>query len=253
MLKDNDILDALNEKKKKIQKNVGKAIRDTNVPVLAQYIGILLVVLIIAVALGVGVLALVWKVLGTLLGKVFAVPLFLLIFGLAVTEQRKPRTGGREIDPEQVYEYVLNALFLVIRAVSEYSNIIMPSRPSAIELTDEPYTIEDGYVVYHFLAKTCGPIDTAQLRRDMTRTIRQMHQAHEFNGIPRDLVQINGAWYCPLQILGKPQDLGEYVQVSVVFATEKTVELTRAQKLLNLDNIGHAHKRQGKNLTDDEL
>ena len=208
----------------------------------------------VAVALGVGALALVWKILGTLLGKVFAVPLFLLIFGLAVTEQRKPRTGGRETDPEQVYGYVLNALFLVFRAVSEYStNIVMPSRPSAIELTDEPYTIEDGYVAYNFLAKTCGPIDTAQLKRDMTRTIRQMHQAHELNGIPRDLVQINGAWYCPLQILGNPQDFGEYVQVSVVFATEKTIELTHARKLLYLDDIGHARKRKGKNLTDDEL
>ena len=57
----------------------------------------------------------------------------------------------------------------------------------------------------------------------------------------------------PLQILGNPQDFGEYVQVSVVFATEKTIELTHARKLLYLDDIGHARKRKGKNLTDDEL
>ena len=224
------IRDEIRERFNNIRECIAQGIHDGDWSAVGWNVALILAIVMVAVALGVGALALVWKILGTLLGKVFAVPLFLLIFGLAVT------------DPEQVYGYVLNALFLVFRAVSEYStNIVMPSRPSAIELTDEPYTIEDGYVVYNFLAKTCGPIDTAQLKRDMTRTIRQMHQAHELNGIPRDLVQINGAWYCPLQILGNPQDFGEYVQVSVVFATEKTIELT------------HARKRKGKNLTDDEL
>ena len=247
------IRDEIFERFNTIRERIAQGIHDGDWSAVAWNVALILAIVMVAFALAVAGLALVWKVLGTLLGKVFAVPLFLLIFGLAVTEQRKPRTGDRETDPEQVYEYVLNALFLVFRAVSEYSNIIMPSRPSAIELTDEPYTIEDGYVVYNFLGKTCGPIDTAQLRRDMTRTIRQMHQAHEFNGIPRDLVQINGAWYCPLQILGKPQDLGEYVQVSVVFATEKTVELTRARRLLNLDNTRYARRKRGETLTDDDL
>ena len=248
------IRDEIRERFNNIRECIAQGIHDGDWSAVGWNVALILAIVMVAVALGVGALALVWKILGTLLGKVFAVPLFLLIFGLAVTEQRKPRTGGRETDPEQVYGYVLNALFLVFRAVSEYStNIVMPSRPSAIELTDEPYTIEDGYVVYNFLAKTCGPIDTAQLKRDMKRTIRQMHQAQELNGIPRYLVQINGAWYCPLQILGNPQDFGEYVQVSVVFATEKTIELTHARKLLYLDDIGHARKRKGKNLTDDEL
>ena len=75
----------------------------------------------------------------------------------------------------------------------------------------------------------------------------------EFNGISRDLVQINGSWYCPLQILGKPQDFGDHVRVSIVFATEKTIVLTNAQKVLNLDNIGHTRRPQSKELTDNEL
>lgn len=225
-------------------------------------VALVIAVVMVAVALAVGALALVGKVLGTLLGKILAVPLVLFILGLSyklnLEDSRAAYRAKREsatLDEwaEGIYEYVRDAMFLAFRAVSEYANIVTPPRASAIELVDNPYTLEDGYVVFNFIAKVCGPIDVGSLKSDLTRTLRQLHRAHELNGIPRDLVQINGSWYCPLQILGKPQDLGDYVQVSVVFATEQTVELTRAHKLLNLDNIGLARKPQGKKLTDDEL
>lgn len=257
-----DIIDAVKSRLHEFSSGIAQAISDSDWKTVFYNAGIALVVVLGAVALAVVVLVLVGKILGTLLGKVFAVPLVLFILGLSykmnLEDSRKARRIKSEsatLDEwaEEVYGYVLNALFLVFRSVSEYTNIITPTRASSIELIDNPYTIEDGYVVFNFVDKVCGPIDTAQFKADIQRTLRQMHRAHELNGIPRDLTEINGSYYCPLQILGKPQDFGDYVQVSVVFATEKTVALTRADKLLNLDNTRYARRKRGETLTDDEL
>ena len=184
-------------------------------------------------------------------------PLVLFILGMSYQMNQKRSTTGDpplwEMQAEEVYEYVRDAMFLVFRDVSEYTNIVRPSSPSAIEFSELPYSIEDGYVAFNFIDKICGPVDIAQLKIDLRRTLRQKHRANEFNGISRDLVQINGSWYCPLQILGKPQDFGDHVRVSIVFATEKTIVLTNAQKVLNLDNIGDTRRPQSKELTDNEL
>lgn len=258
----NDILDAIKGHVDRIRKNVAQAIKDVDVPTLARYGGIGLIALLAVIALGVGVLALVGKILGTLLGKVLAVPLVLFVLGLSyklnledsrAAHRAKCESATMGEWAENIYEYVRDAMFLVFRAVSEYTNIVTPSRPSAIELVDTPYTLEDGYAVFNFVVKVCGPVDVVNLKNDLMRTIQQMHRAHELNGIPRDLTEINGGYYCPLQILGKPQDFGEYIQVSVVFATEQTVKVALLRRSLNLDNIGRAHGPQGKNLTDDDL
>lgn len=236
---------------------IAQTIHDGDWSALGWNVALVLAVLLVAVALAVGVLALAWKVLGTLLGKIFATPLVVCI-GLVILRQylqmeQNKRKNPLPPLPEETYEYVRDAMFLVFRAVSEYTNIVMPARASAIEFVDNPYIIEEGFTVFNFLAKICGPIDIGSFKIDLTRTLRQMHRAHELNGIPRDLTEINGSYYCPLQIFGKPQDFGDYVQVSVVFATEETIKLTRADRILNLDNIGRARRTQGKKLTDDEL
>lgn len=248
-----EILERINN----IRVRIAQAIHDGDWPALGWNVALIVAIVMVAVALAVVVLALVWKILGTLLGKIFAVPLVLLfILGLSYKmnrKERKPIIGDSFGEAEEVYEYVRDAMFLVFRAVSEYTNIVMPARASAIEFVDNPYIIEEGFTVFNFLAKTCGPIDIGSFKIDLTRTLRQMHRAHELNGIPRDLTEINGSYYCPLQIFGKPQDFGDYVQVSVVFATEQTIKLTRADRILNLDNIGRTRRMQGKKLTDDEL
>jgi len=250
------IRDEILERVNNVRERIAQAIHDGDWSALGWNIALVLAIVMVAIALAVGVLALVGKILGTLLGKIITVPLVLLILGLSYQMNRKGRgaiIGDPISSPEETYEYVRDAMFLVFRAVSEYTNIIMPARASAIEFVDNPYTIEDEFVVYRFLAMLRGPIDIDSLKRDLTRTLQQMHRAHELNGIPRDLTEINGSYYCPLQIFGKPQDFGDYVQISVVFATEKTVALTRAHKLLNLDGVlGSRGKRSGT-LEDDEL
>lgn len=256
------IRDEILERFNNVRERIAHGIHDGNWSAVGWNVALILAIMMVAAALGVGVLALVWKILGTLLGKVFAVPLVLFILGLsykmnledsraAHRAKRESATMGEWV--ESIYEYVRDAMFLVFRAVSEYTNIVMPPRPSAIELVETPYTLEDGYAVFNFIVKVCGPVDVGTLKNDLMRTLQQMHRAHELNGIPRDLTEINGGYYCPLQILGTPQDFGEYVQVSVVFATEKTVKVALLRRSLNLDNIGRAHRPQVKNLTDDEL
>lgn len=207
-------------------------------------------------------LALVGKVIGTLLGKVFAVPLILFILGMSYKMNYEDSRAAHRKKSEPatwdewacgVYDYVRDAVFLVLRSVSEYTNtIITPTRASAVE-AEEPYTVEDGYVVFHFICRTCGRADTDQLWIDMRKTLRQMHRAHELNGFSSDLTEINGAFYCPLQIWGEPQDYGDYVRVSVVFATEKTVTQQGIYKALNLEGTGRTRGPRGAVLTEDEL
>ena len=244
------ITDAIRERLHEVRDRIAYAIQNSDWATLGWNVAFVLAIVLVAVASGVGILALVWKVLGPLLGKIFTGFLVLFILGLSLKDALPARQKIGEpatLDEwaDNIYYYVLDALFLALRAVSEYSNIVTPSRASAIELTDEPYTIEDGYVVFNFFGKTCGPIDTTELKKDLQYTLQQLHRAHELNGISRDLVEINGSYYCPLQILGT-QDLSDHVQISVVFATEKTVEMTRARKLLNLDHALQARRKQGK-------
>lgn len=206
------------------------------------------------------------KLLGTLLGKVLAVPVVLFIMGMSYKMNFEDARAARRKKSEpatwdewaaNIYEYVRDAVFLAFRAVSEYSNIITPARSSAIELPDASYTIEDGYVVFHFMARICGAVDPEQLKTDLQRTLRQKHRAHELNGFSCDLTKINGSYYCPLQIWGEPLDYGDYVQVSVVFATEKTIALSGSppsiHRVLNLDGTGRTRGPRGAHLTDDEL
>lgn len=256
------ISDEIVESINKRRECIAQAIHDGDWATVAWNAAFVFAVVVVVVALAVCALALVWKILGTLLGKIIAVPAVLLILGLSykmnledLRKSHRVKSESATLDEwaDGIYEYVRDAMFLVLRTVSEYTNIVTPARASATEFEDNPYTVEDGYVVFHFLAKACGPIDFERLKADLTRTLRQMHRAHELNGIPRDLTEINGSYYCPLQIFGNPQDFGDYVQISVVFATEKTVELTHARKMSNLENTRYAQRKRHETLTDDEL
>lgn len=253
------ISDAIIERLNRFGEEIAQYISNSNNRTFAQNACIALLALPCVLMLIVAIFTLVGKIFGSLLMKIITVPLMLFILGMSYKmnygDSHRPKNESVELEAwaEEMYEYVQNALFLVFRSVSAYTNIVMPSRASAIECTDSPYSVEDGYTVFNFILKACGKIDTVQLKLDIQRTLRQMHRAHELNGIPRDLVEINGSYYCPLQILGEPRDYGDYIEVSVVFATEKTVALTHAHKLLNLDNVKSAHRHRTKMPYDDEL
>lgn len=256
------IKDAVKDYFNNIRLNIAQAIRNRDWSVVGWNIALILAIMLVAMAVAVATLALMGKVLGTLLGKVFAVPLVLFILGMSykmnyedsrATHRKKSEPATWDEWASSVYDYVRDAVFLVFRSVSEYgSTLIMPTWASAIE-SEEPYTVEDGYVVFHFICRTCGRVDTDQLWKDMRKTLRQMHRAHQLNGFSSDLTEINGAFYCPLQIWGEPQDYGDHVRVSVVFATEKTVTQKGIYKTLNLKGAGRTRGPRGATLTDDEI
>ena len=253
------IRDAILERFNNIRERIAQGIHDDDWSAVGWNVALIAAVVMVAVALAVGVLALVWKILGTLLGKIFAVPLVLFILGLSykmnLEDSRTAPPPPPSIDDvEYEHELVCDATFLVLQDAADYTpNLISPSRPSTIECPDNPYTIEDTYVVHNFHVRTRGPVDLDRFKSDLRKTFSQKHRARELNGFSSKYTEIDGGFYCPLQILGMPQDFGDFIQIFVVRTTAETVKLTRAQRMLNLDNIGHARSPRNKNLTDDEL
>ena len=138
----NEILERFN----KIRERIVQAIHDGDWSAVAWNVAIVLA--IVAVALGRGRSGLARKVLGTLLGKIFAVPLVLFILVLSYKMNLEHSRAAYCVKSESamldewadgVCEYVRDAMFLVFRAVSEYTSLITPPRASAIELVDPLY------------------------------------------------------------------------------------------------------------------
>lgn len=209
-------------------------------------------------------LFLLWKIVALFLGKfllkLLGIPLVLYILYLSYkadradtknTAQQHASMNGLEVWSEEIYGYVRDAMFLVFRSVSEYTAIVMPSAPSAIELPNG-ISVKDGYAVFHFFARLREPIDAAQVKRDLTKTLNQLARAHELKGIPSDLVQINGAYYAPLQIFDVV-DCGNSIDVSVVFADEKTINIVKARKVLRLELNRSQQPKPKEALFDDVL
>lgn len=263
------ILAACKEQLAKYTENIAQAITKGDWLAVAKYASLaltaLLCILLLLLALALLLFSFVRRIFGPLFGAavvflmvLFLAPIIQMILRLYFeytdgTDQGKIESAMLDEWADGIYGYVRDAVFLVLRTVSEYTNIITPSRASTIELTDEPYTIEDGYAVFNFMGKTCGQIEPDRLKKNIQYTFQQLHRAHELNGIPRDLTEINGSYYCPLQIFSTPQDLGDRVYIQVVFATEQTVKLTRARKLMDLDHALQARRKRSETSTDDPL
>lgn len=223
---------------------------------------ILLLIFVICLIAACSVVLIFWYVIKGFLGKilftVIGIPgvLYILYLSFLANRETANQAANRseeknhlEVWAEEVYDYVRDAMFLVFRAVSEYTAIVMPSTPGAVELPN-CISIRDGYAVFNFFARVREPVDTEQIRRDLSRTMTQMLRAHELKGIPSDLVQIGSAHYSPLQILSVT-DYGDSITVSVVFTNEKTVEVTKARRLLKLDSKRKQELKKPEDLYDD--
>lgn len=227
-------------------------------------------ILIFILVVGGGILAMLlillvlWKMLSGLFGKVLfslvGFPLIAYILYLSFLanrtdsnqeQQQRDEKNYLEAWAEDVYMYVRDAIFLVLRAVSEYTVIVMPSTPSAVELPNN-ISVKDGYVVFHFFARVRDVIDPVQLKRDLNRTLNQMLRAHELKGIPSDLVRINGSYYAPLQILDII-DYGDSINVAVVFTDERTIGITKTKKQLNLEYQSKQESGMREPLYEEEL
>ena len=94
-----------------VRERIAQGIHDNDWSAVGWNVALIAAVIMVAVALAVGVLALVWKILGTLLGKIFSVPLLLLILGLAAKgQQRKPEPEALCKPTAEDYEAVNKTL-----------------------------------------------------------------------------------------------------------------------------------------------
>lgn len=243
-----EILERINN----VRVRIAQAIHDGAWSAVGWNIALVLAVVMVAVALAVGVLVLVGKILSTLLGKIFSVPLILLIIGLAYDNfgggSRKKNIVDRTAEAltrwaEQVYYYVRDSMYYVFRAVARKMNIQMPDDPDDIEMRNR-FIRQGEYMVFQFYVKLLGAVDKAKFEQKLTDTIVQLHRDGRFLGIPEDLVNVNGRLYCPLQVLNVEEYDDGFV-VQIVFADEETIPLVeRAQE--------RQRKTPGKTLYDDE-
>lgn len=230
----------------------------------ARGIGIILALIAATVALCLLILMGLWKFLHSFWGEkllaAIGVVLFLCLLYASYKENRKDRQKKMEqfdedlrleVWAEDVYEYVRDAIFLVLRAVSEHTAIVMPTSPGTVELPNS-ISVKDGYVVFNFFAKVRDSVDASRIKGELNRTLYQMLRAHELQGLPSDLVEINGAHYCPLQVLDV-LDFGDSITISVVFANEKTIELANARRLLYIDQAKLKQSRRKDTPYDEQL
>lgn len=249
----NDILDAIKGHVDRIRKNVAQAIKDVDVPTLARYGGIGFIALLIVIALGVGVLALIGKSLGTLLGKIVSVPLVLLVIGLVydgfLSGSRKAHIVERTAEAltrwaEQMYGYIRDSVYFVIQNMADRVSIIVkPHSHWDIEMKNR-FFLQGDHVVFQFFVQMLAPMEKADFTRKLTDTLVKMHREGKLVGITSELVEINNLPYCPLQVLNvEPYDDGYVVQI--VYADEDTITLVKREQQ-------RQRKSPGKTLYDDE-
>lgn len=195
-----------------------------------------------------------------ILGFFVGIPLMIYILFLSYqanyndsrkSHENQKRNNQLEIWAENIYEYVRDAMYLVFRSMSDYTAIIMPSSPSSIELPNG-ISIKNNYVVFNFIVRVRDIVDPTQIKRELNRTLSQMLRAHELNGVPSELVLINGSYYTPLQIYDIV-DWGDSISVSVVFADENTVDIIKARKIPHFEISSKRSHNKPDPLYDDEL
>lgn len=248
------IRDEILERINNVRVRIAQAIHDGDWSALGWNTALILAVVMVAVALAVVVLALVGKILSTLLGKIFSVPLILLVIGLIYdgffSGSRKARQTesieeSLERWAEQVYGYVRDSMFYVVQAMaSRVSIIIKPNAHWDIEMKNR-FFLQGDHIVFQFFVQMLALMEKSDFEQKLTDTLVKMHREGKLVGITSELVQINNLPYCPLQVLNvEPYDDGYVVQI--VYADEDTITLVKREQQ-------RQRKTPGKILFDDEL
>ena len=119
------ILEGINNVRERMAQAI---IHDGDWPALGRDVARVSVAALVALAVAVIILALAKKILGTLLGKIFSVPLILLIIGLLydnfLAGSRNKRKAEHEAEKLEVwagraYEYVRDSMFYVVQAMAD--------------------------------------------------------------------------------------------------------------------------------------
>ena len=260
------IFKAIKSRLNNLGDDIGQGINTSDWKRVARGIGIILVLVIATVAICLLTLIGIWNLFHSFWGKKLLTTivgmLFLCLLFVSYRENQKDKQPKimetdhasndiLEVWAEDVYAYVRDAIFLVLRAVSEHTEIVMPTSPGTVELPNG-ISVKDGYVVFNFFARVRNSVDDARIKNELNRTLSQLARAHELNGIPSELVLINGTYYCPLLIMDV-LDFGDSINIAVAFADEKTVEIAKARKRLNLQRFRESPNQNHSVPYDDQL
>ena len=130
-----------------VRERIAQGIHDNDWSAVGWNVALIAAVIMAVVALAVGVLALVWKILGTLLGKIFfscrwfwlsSASCMRSFFGSS-RKARQTEHNGEALErwAGQVYYYVRDSMYYVFRTVARRTSIQMPDDPADIEMRNK--------------------------------------------------------------------------------------------------------------------
>ncbi len=133
----------------------------------------------------------------------------------------------------EVYDFVRDAAYSVISDVSEYTPLIRPASPSAVETNVRIY-VREHVAFFQFNNPISDTVDVNDLRERLQTRLTQKLRGHELPGIPSEMVVRNARPYAPLQVYSV-SDTGPSVNIDFVFADDTSIPLLEAKARARLE------------------
>ena len=134
---------------------------------------------------------------------------------------------------EEVYDFVRDAAYSVIADVSEYTPLVRPASPSAIETNVRIY-VREHVAFFQFNSPISDTVDVNDLRERLQTRLTQKLRGLELPGIPSEMVIWHNRPYVPLQIYSV-SDTGASVNMDLVFADDASIPLLEAKARARLE------------------
>lgn len=134
---------------------------------------------------------------------------------------------------EEAHDFVRDATYSVIVDVSEYTPLVRPASPSAIETNVRIY-VREHVAFFQFNCPISDTVDANDLRERLQTRLTQKLRGHELPGIPSEMVIWNRHPYAPLQVYSV-SDTGASVNIDLFFADDVSIPLLEAKARARLE------------------
>lgn len=134
---------------------------------------------------------------------------------------------------EEAHDFVRDATYSVIVDVSEYTPLVRPASPSAIETNVRIY-VREHVAFFQFNCPISDTVDANDLRERLQTRLTQKLRGRELPGIPSEMVMWNNRPYVPLQIYSV-SNTGASVNIDLVFADDVSIPLLEAKARARLE------------------
>lgn len=134
---------------------------------------------------------------------------------------------------EEAHDFVRDATYSVIVDVSEYTPLVRPASPSAIETNVRIY-VREHVAFFQFNCPISDTVDANDLRERLQTRLTQKLRGRELPGIPSEMVIWNRHPYAPLQVYSV-SDTGASVNIDLFFADDVSIPLLEAKARARLE------------------